>query len=498
MKKLSYIIVLVLILGLALTGCTLLSNVGQVPTTGQSGISYLTKGGTTEAEAEEVVLYAGQYENVGVVKVWNDTENLYVKYIVDDPWCLTETHLHVAAVPEDIPQTKKGNPIPGQFDYEGEHDCETYFLYTIPLADLNVELFIAAHAVVVDTGTIETEVDLKWGRSFEDGSSICSSLNLGDAVTCGLALPVNVSQTVWDKNTWAYWTQYPVDNVSTYRFQVRHFQALFDLPKEIKPDNVEDLILFSPYDHFDKNNLPVNDIILINDNLYVYLNNIEIGRKGTCYPPASLDWYVSPDVGWYVPGSFSADGPQNLIVGPNIIDIVAEESCGWGGMGQLGLKLIWHPEESAWAGEEPLPGDNWATYFTYVLQMPLWNSTGEAGVGYTCAGGALKTDDGPYGFVILNTDASGMLIVEFALKDATANADFKLYVNQVDVDGPCKINFPNIVGELTTNDQGNGNAHFYLPRWVDADKFWVSAMELPMPYYPIHGLMLRSEAVVLD
>ena len=133
-----------------------------------------------------------------------------------------------------------------------------------------------------------------------------------------------------------------------------------------------------------------------------------------------------------------------------------------------------------------------------AAKMPLWNSTGEAGVGYTCAGGALKTDDGPYGFVILNTDASGMLIVEFALKDATANADFKLYVNQVDVDGPCKINFPNIVGELTTNDQGNGNAHFYLPRWVDADKFWVSAMELPMPYYPIHGLMLRSEAVVLD
>jgi len=42
MKKLYYLIVLALILGLALTGC-LLSNVGQVPTTEQSGISYLTK-----------------------------------------------------------------------------------------------------------------------------------------------------------------------------------------------------------------------------------------------------------------------------------------------------------------------------------------------------------------------------------------------------------------------------------------------------------------------
>jgi len=43
MKKLSYLIVLALILSLVLTGC-LLSNVGQVPTNEQSGITYLTKG----------------------------------------------------------------------------------------------------------------------------------------------------------------------------------------------------------------------------------------------------------------------------------------------------------------------------------------------------------------------------------------------------------------------------------------------------------------------
>ena len=43
MKKLYYLIILTVILGLVLTGC-FLSNVGQVPTTGQSGIAYLTKG----------------------------------------------------------------------------------------------------------------------------------------------------------------------------------------------------------------------------------------------------------------------------------------------------------------------------------------------------------------------------------------------------------------------------------------------------------------------
>jgi len=45
MKKLIYLIVLALILGLVLTGC-LLSNVGQVPTSEQSGITYLTKSGS--------------------------------------------------------------------------------------------------------------------------------------------------------------------------------------------------------------------------------------------------------------------------------------------------------------------------------------------------------------------------------------------------------------------------------------------------------------------
>jgi len=44
MKKLYYLIVLALILGLVLTGCSLLSNISQVPATNQSGITYLTKG----------------------------------------------------------------------------------------------------------------------------------------------------------------------------------------------------------------------------------------------------------------------------------------------------------------------------------------------------------------------------------------------------------------------------------------------------------------------
>jgi len=90
--------------------------------------------------------------DVGDVNVWNDGDNLYVKYVVDaSGWCLTETHLHVATSMEAIPQ-KNGNPPPGQFDYKTEHACVTEYTYVIELDEewvpCQTDLFIAAHAVV--------------------------------------------------------------------------------------------------------------------------------------------------------------------------------------------------------------------------------------------------------------------------------------------------------------------------------------------------------------
>jgi len=71
MKKLYYLIVLALILGLALTGC-LLSNVGQVPTTEQSGITYLTKGPTfTVGNDANFRLITDTYHNFTII----DTNN---------------------------------------------------------------------------------------------------------------------------------------------------------------------------------------------------------------------------------------------------------------------------------------------------------------------------------------------------------------------------------------------------------------------------------------
>jgi hypothetical protein len=153
MKKLYYLIVIVLISSLVLTGCSLLSNVGQVPTTEKKP----NEGGPFPPGT----LVAGKNIDVGTVIVWNDADNLYVKYVIDDPteWCLTETHLHVATSLDGIPQ-KNGNPPPGQFDYKDEHDCVTEFLYTIPLTSWSVDtlLYIAAHAVVMDTTCFQTAI----------------------------------------------------------------------------------------------------------------------------------------------------------------------------------------------------------------------------------------------------------------------------------------------------------------------------------------------------
>ena len=117
-----------------------------------------------------------------------------------------------------------------------------------------------------------------------------------------------------------------------------------------------------------------------------------------------------------------------------------------------------------------------------AAKMPLWDSRD-----FTYDGGAVTTDDA-YGFVILNTNASGELIVNFVLKGAAADAVFKLFINQVNGSGIVD----QTTSELTNNSQGNGNAHFNLTRLVNANKFWVSAIDF------VSGQKLRSVAVVLD
>ena len=89
--------------------------------------------------------------DVGDVLVWNDSDNLYVEYVVDAPgWKLIKTHLDVELSMEDIPQ-RHGNPVPGQFFYsedKGNAVALGYYEIPIPGVQVGTRLYIAAHAEV--------------------------------------------------------------------------------------------------------------------------------------------------------------------------------------------------------------------------------------------------------------------------------------------------------------------------------------------------------------
>lgn len=110
----------------------------------------------TEADPFVTFLYAGKPlpgkspKIVGSVLVWNDADNLSVKYQLNGDWQLVSTHLHVATSLADIPQTNAGNPKVGHFDFYRPYvPGENSDVYEIPLGwTSGTTLFIAAHAVV--------------------------------------------------------------------------------------------------------------------------------------------------------------------------------------------------------------------------------------------------------------------------------------------------------------------------------------------------------------
>jgi hypothetical protein len=125
-------------LALLLLSCALLAS-WAVPAGAQCGSPLVTP------------LYAGQTLDAGNVTVSNDANNIYVRYTTNDPWVISDAHLAIAGSLAGIPQTKKGNPIPGHFSYSAIFDPEvTDYTFTIARGSFlpGQTLYIAAHAVV--------------------------------------------------------------------------------------------------------------------------------------------------------------------------------------------------------------------------------------------------------------------------------------------------------------------------------------------------------------
>lgn len=100
-------------------------------------------------------IYAGQTTLIGHLLIWNDGEQIYAKYVLDEPgWAMLETHIEVGDGVSDIPQTKSLNPIPGMFSQGDHYDIdamttEDEFFFPIDGEMNDDSVIIAAHAAVV-------------------------------------------------------------------------------------------------------------------------------------------------------------------------------------------------------------------------------------------------------------------------------------------------------------------------------------------------------------
>jgi hypothetical protein len=121
--------------------------------------------------AKIVELIAGQNQDIGDVVIQRVDNSLYITYALTDASCIiTETHVAVADSLDGIPQTKKGNPIPGQFPFKGEHTPGVaQYTYTINAQQWNpgTKLFIAAHAEVTCGWGDESSWATTYDKEFE-------------------------------------------------------------------------------------------------------------------------------------------------------------------------------------------------------------------------------------------------------------------------------------------------------------------------------------------
>ncbi len=103
-----------------------------------------------QVDAASYTLYAGRSIDVGTVDVTSDGTYIYVTFNTTDGWLLALTQSHVAGTLAGIPQTRRGNPMPGHFaGQSGWLGGATSYTETFPIADLGgKDVFVAAHAIV--------------------------------------------------------------------------------------------------------------------------------------------------------------------------------------------------------------------------------------------------------------------------------------------------------------------------------------------------------------
>jgi hypothetical protein len=341
-----------------------------------------------EDDPYKVDLLAGQTTDIGDVLVWNDADTLYVKFVSTGD-CLLETHVHVGTSLADFPLTKKGNPIPGHFDYSDPHGCVSEYTYPIPLEDewvpCETDLLIAAHAALGQ----EEAMAIVSG----DGQTIVTQRRTGNAVgfTSVNAPAVlawepgpnypndGADDTAWE--AWSLWDQRLSINLvptgadwiwESYRVldpvygTVLTFQRTFDIGYPIG-----------------------GNLLIACDNGYeVFLNGTSLGSDNVygAWRTSNLKQDFVDVSGWDTVGSY--DLLADLLDGTNVLTIdAANEYFNTDDSGNpapgtqssnpgaciFAADIDYYADgETAWGcgtdNCEDFPGKNWATYFMYHVQ----------------------------------------------------------------------------------------------------------------------------------
>jgi hypothetical protein len=173
----------IFILALATASLALVIGCGQDrPTTPVNALSTVSIASVNGVAFEYCTdLLAGQTTNVGDVCAEvidnGESELLCITYTTTDGWELIETHTWLGEYLTDMPQTRKGNPIPGQFpDNSGDISGSTTYTACFDLNQFGTEggtvnlcnklLYAAAHAAVgrdTDGDGVYDQTETAWG-----------------------------------------------------------------------------------------------------------------------------------------------------------------------------------------------------------------------------------------------------------------------------------------------------------------------------------------------
>lgn len=169
-------------------------------------------------------LWAGKTIDVGSVTVWNDENNLYVKYDTTGDWWITDLHLYV------LDYEPMERLTPGHAPYKLEGALTQSHTFTVPLpqpGECGYTVWLQAHAAVVKkvNGDI-IESETAYGGDITDPGQGSWYGNIGYTVQCCEPPPpppvCYADETAWAagnryvaKGNWATFTPYVADSTVT-------------------------------------------------------------------------------------------------------------------------------------------------------------------------------------------------------------------------------------------------------------------------------------------